>query len=233
MLEANTLLCTCWNNFLCCFPPLLGEGRTFLAMQRKTRGRRSAAFFQPPWKSTTFCIWRTSLAGAGQTHRMLHMLQLWIDKVVKTVEMGETKRPWRRAPITPFCTDKTVKPTDRQLHSFSLDLCSSWDQLPGMNYAANSRTGSVMLSPEPEPCWVLFTSAELSQHQTRVPGTVGCFGNFPPFVLNWEIALKKSDSQNQNLGSDRTEVIHGEKRIITCDPLIKVWLAACECREQI
>ena len=76
------------------------------------------------------------------------MLQLRIDKVVKEEEMGETmgKRLWRKALITPFCMDKPAKPTGRQLHPFSLDLCSHWDQLPEMNCAATSRKGSVMLT---------------------------------------------------------------------------------------
>lgn len=85
---------------------------------------------------------------------MLHVLQLRTDKVVKDVEMGEImgKRLWRRAPIAPFCMNKPAKPTGRRLHPFSLDLRSSQDQLPGMNYAASSRKGFVMLPRDPEPC---------------------------------------------------------------------------------
>lgn len=76
------------------------------------------------------------------------MLQLRIEKVVKEEEVEETmgKRLWRRVPIAPFCMDKPAKPTGRWLHLFSLDLCSSWHQLPGMNSAGSSRKGSVMLT---------------------------------------------------------------------------------------
>jgi len=67
------------------------------------------------------------------------VLQLRTEKVVKEEEMGEIRRFWKRAPITPFCIDKPSKPTGRRLQPFSLDLCSSWDRLPGVNYAASSR----------------------------------------------------------------------------------------------
>lgn len=116
--------------------------------------------FCSPENSPPFASEKT-VSNGGQTPGrewcgvgILHVLQLRTDKVDKDDEMGETmgKRLWRRAPITPFCMNKPAKPAVRQLHPFSLDLCSRQDQLPGINYAAISRKGSAILPLESEPC---------------------------------------------------------------------------------
>lgn len=54
-------------------------------------------------------------------------------KVVQERERGETMgiRLWRRASITPPCTVQAAGHTGRRLYPFSIDLCSSWDRLPG------------------------------------------------------------------------------------------------------
>lgn len=97
--------------------------------------------FLLPWKSTKLCLWRNNVADAEQTPvREQHVntsdaprAPAEDKKVVQERERGETMgiRLWRRASITPPRMVKAAGHTGRRLYPFSIDLCSSWDRLPG------------------------------------------------------------------------------------------------------